>query len=251
MRKIYASLEERDVLDPTEHDWEPARAFFEARQAGPDHPGSSDAWKGWNAELQMDVSGNGAGSSQSAVGTSSNPTVHLPHLLQILGPSSLTLYKHVLGRRRIMIYTQPPVEAACVLCQVAADLCFEEQVPPPPEASLSPDDPESRRRLKGKSKEGIKVLGMVTLSDLEKLDAESKIGRGWIACTTDAIFLEKPSYYDLLIDLTTVPSKASRPTLSSSKTFEQFNGTGRKIHHRLSTVRFTWSDVKLVRLAIL
>lgn len=60
--------------------------------------------------------------------TSHHPTLHLPHLLRILGPSSLTLYKHVLGRRRILIYTQPPVEAACILCQVAADMCFDDQL---------------------------------------------------------------------------------------------------------------------------
>jgi hypothetical protein len=43
-------------------------------------------------------------------------TLHLPHLLHILGPSSLTLYKYVLGRHRILIYTLPPVEAASILC---------------------------------------------------------------------------------------------------------------------------------------
>ncbi|KAH9058903.1 hypothetical protein EDB83DRAFT_2388249 [Lactarius deliciosus] len=32
------------------------------------------------------------------------------------------------------------------------------------------------------------------------LERDSQTGRGWIACTTDAVFLEKPQYYDLHID---------------------------------------------------
>lgn len=164
----------------------------------------------------------------------------------------LTLYKHVLGRRRILIYTLPPVEAACILCQVAADICYEAQLDPSLLTSEGTEDPSSwtRTRLGGKSKEGIKVLGMVTLSDLDKMHHEGKTGRGWIACTTDAIFLEKPSYYDLVIDLTTsTPSRTSRPTLYLSKPIQQSTAKGPT--HRLSLVRFTWSDVKLVRLSSL
>lgn len=62
-----------------------------------------------------------------------------------------------------------------------------------------------------------------------------------ISGTTDAIFLEKPACYDLVIDLTTsTPSKATRPTFYSSKLIE---GTR---NYKLSVVRFTWSDIKLV-----
>lgn len=87
---------------------------------------------------------------------------------------------------------------------------------------------------------------MVTLSDIARLEAESAKGRGWIACTTDAIFMEKPQYYDLIIDLTTsTPNKTSRPTLHMSKLASPSNGK-RKAGYKLETVRFTWSDVKLV-----
>lgn len=66
--------------------------------------------------------------------------------------------------------------------------------------------------------------------------------------TTDTIFLEKPSYYDVLIDLTTsTPSRTSRPTLYLSKPQQQQPGT-KGPTHRLSVFRFTWSDVKLVRI---
>ena len=65
--------------------------------------------------------------------------------------------------------------------------------------------------------------------------------------TTDAIFMEKPSYYDLLIDLTTSTPKATRPTFYSSKPILSSQvGSSRGPTHRLSTIRFAWSDVKLV-----
>ena len=110
--------------------------------------------------------------------TQANPTLHLPHVLRVLGPSSLTLYKHVLGRRRILIYTQPPVEPACMLCQVAADICSEDQSAL--ESLESTTVP--RRWLKGKHKEGINVLGVITLHDIGRLERESETRRGWIAC---------------------------------------------------------------------
>jgi len=193
----------------------------------------------------------------------SNPTLHLPHLLRVLGPSTLTLYKHVLGRRRILIYTLPPVEAACILCRVAADMCYEDQID---YLSGSTEGGRYSDRLMGKCKEGINVLGMVTLNDLDMLHHLGRGGRGWIACenelvfhsctlivtigTTDAIFLEKPSYYDLVIDLTTcTPSKASRPTLYISRPLPQQLGS-RGPSHRLSVMRWTWSDVKLVSLMV-
>jgi DENN domain-containing protein 11 len=107
-----------------------------------------------------------------------NPTLQLAHFLRILGPSALTLYKHVLCRRRILIYTQPPVEAACVLCQIAADMCFEDQI-----AVESSEGAPLRPRQRGKQKGGINVLGIITLHDINFLEQESNTGRGWIACT--------------------------------------------------------------------
>ncbi|THH31679.1 hypothetical protein EUX98_g2518 [Antrodiella citrinella] len=243
---IYARLEDRDILEPADSDWDSARVFFEERKVRrPDLGGAGD-WSGWSAEFD--------GADQNSFATS--PTLHLPHMLRILGPSSLTLYKHVLGRQRVLIYTSPPVEAACVLCQVAADICYDDQyeddIPSsagstrnPNSSASSHERRELRSRLKKKSKDVVKVLGIVTLHDIEKLQEESKTGRGWIACTTDAIFLEKPSYYDLIIDLTTAsPSgRTSRPTLYIPKPISQPGPRGPT--HRLSTVRFTWSDVKL------
>jgi len=81
---------------------------------------------------------------------------------------------------------------------------------------------------------------------VDRMQEEGKTGRGWIACTTDAIFLEKPSCYDLVIDLTSLTSnKATRPTLHVSRPLPQ-PAKGRGPTHQLSTTRFAWSDIKLV-----
>ncbi|KAJ7075267.1 hypothetical protein B0H15DRAFT_867468 [Mycena belliarum] len=227
---IYSQFESSASLVPVESDWEPARAFFNERRVVRADLGGAGDWNGWSHELLERLDDDF---------TEQNPTVHLPHLLRILGPSSLTLYKHVVGRRRILIYTLPPVEAASILCQVAADMAYEHQV----EYDTSPGSPSSR--LHGKCKDGISVLGMVTLNDLDRLHQEGTTGRGWVACTTDAIFLEKPSCYDLLIDLTTsTPNKATRPTFYSSRPVQP-TSPARGPTHRLSVVRFAWSDIKL------
>jgi hypothetical protein len=109
----------------------------------------------------------------------------------------------------------------------------------------------SSLRLKGRTRESIRVFGMVTLSDLDMLQSESDCQKGWVACTTDAIYLEKPSLYDLVIDLTTsTPSKSSRPTLHLSRPTEWSEG-GNGRNHKLSQVRFTWSDMKVVSVLVL
>lgn len=128
-------------------------------------------------------------------------------------------------------------------------MCFEDQTTqtsgPPTEGGV----PVATPKLKGKHKEGINVLGSVTLHDIDMLERESRTGRGWIACTTDAVFLEKPQYYDLVIDVTTYASErlaTARPGLQLAIK-EPYT---RRPTYRLSTVRFTWSDVKLVSFPI-
>ncbi|KAI0791253.1 hypothetical protein C8Q75DRAFT_805607 [Abortiporus biennis] len=283
VHSIYTSLENRAVLEPTEGDWEPAERFFEERKVKRADLGGAGDWDGWSAEFDASsVSTFGSRTNASDFNPSSpisassssspssslpppdpTPTLHLPHLLHILGPSTLTLYKHLLGRKRILIFTAPPVEVACILCHVAADMCLDDQIdydqqqddlisfdsssPRPARKSTSTADTR-RNSFKGKSKAGVSVLGMVTLNDLDRLTREDKSGRGWVACTTDALFLERPQYYDLLIDLTTAspPSgsngRFARPTFYSPKIGGESTGSGRQ---RLSVVRFTWNDVKL------
>lgn len=222
-----------ESLELLDEDWEPARSFFEDRKVRRSDLGGAGDWNGWSHDLD----------EFKTDPPTAAPTMHLTHLLRILGPSSMTLYKHVIGRRRILIFTLPPVEPACILCHVAADMCFENQVESSMTQASLPDNP---KRIKSRLKESINVLGMVTLSDLDRLKVESQSGRGWIACTTDALFLEKPAYYDLLIDLTTsTPNKTTRPTFYTSKPISSSESSLRSPTHRLSTIRFAWSDVKL------
>jgi len=87
------------VLEPRDDDWEPARIFFEERKLKRADLGGAGDWTGWSEELD--------GAFSETI--DSHPSLHLPHLLRILGPSSLTLYKHILGRKRVLIYTLPRV----------------------------------------------------------------------------------------------------------------------------------------------
>ncbi|KAL1744728.1 hypothetical protein HDZ31DRAFT_37922 [Schizophyllum fasciatum] len=125
---IYARLEASGVLEPSAGDWDAARAFFESRKVRDPSLGGAGDWNGWVADLEDPPSSDGFVNPDPS---SQPPVLHLPHLLRILGPTALTLYKHILGRRRIMVYTLPPVEAACILCQVASDLCLEVQLQDP------------------------------------------------------------------------------------------------------------------------
>ena len=66
--------------------------------------------------------------------------------------------------------------------------------------------------------------------------------------TTDAVFLEKPQYYYLVIDMMTFsPERATCPGLQLSVRSQMVTPKSRRASYRLSTVRFTWSDVKLGR----
>ncbi|KAI9433131.1 hypothetical protein H4582DRAFT_1820081, partial [Lactarius indigo] len=222
--------------DSSQDVWAPTRRFFELRKARLEDLGGAGA-----EELEFDMDDGGIEDGGDGYEPFTPPTLHLPHLLRVLGPSSLTLYKHVLGRRRILIYTQPPVEAACFLCQVAADMCFEDQTTP----TTQGEGHGATLELKGKHKEGINVLGMVTLHDIDTLERESRTGRGWIACTTDAVFLEKPQYYDLVVDLTSYAPTERRATARPGLQLATKESYARRPTYRLSTIRFTWSDVKL------
>ncbi|KAI0260622.1 hypothetical protein BC834DRAFT_973341 [Gloeopeniophorella convolvens] len=201
-RELHAS----GLAEDTDAYWAPARQFFDARVARRTDLGGAGAWGGWGAELDGEAA-------------QAHPALHLPHALRLLGPSALTLYKHLLGRRRVLLYTAPPLASASVLCHALADMCFA----PEPAPAL-------RRRDEHPGEDGVRVLGVVTLHDLAMLERESARGRGWIACTTDTMFLEKPQHYDLLVDLS-APASVGRPAL--------------RLAPRLTSVRFTWSDVAL------
>jgi len=206
-------------------DWDHAAAFFAARKIR-STLSHSDEWGGWNKELE----------SSGSIPLN-DPILHLPHLLDLLGPSFLTIYKHVLGRRRIMIYAAPPIEDAGIFCQVLADICLEDQL-----GNILSDSEGISGSSSNRPMRGIANLGTVTLHDIDRLQEQSQSQRGWVACTTDALFLEKQKYYDLLIDMTAPMSRrGARPVLYASN----MQGSGTRLSNRRNVVRFTWSDVKM------
>ncbi|EAU83600.2 hypothetical protein CC1G_07973 [Coprinopsis cinerea okayama7 len=209
------------------------------------------------------------------------PTLQLPSLLTLLGPSSVTLFRHLLARKRIMVFTNVPVGPACTMCYAMVDMV---------RAVQSNDPTDDDVTISPRHSAPVRVLGMLTLNDLVSetksglLEDKIEEGRGWVACTTDALFLEKPQYYDLLIDLTalstysTLSSSASssglysttsrsssspssgpsldsngkkpsnlasnrpRPTFYVSKLS---SSSGSRPSYKLSQTRWAWSDVRL------
>ncbi|KAH9003941.1 hypothetical protein EDB84DRAFT_1584805, partial [Lactarius hengduanensis] len=102
------------------------------------------------------------------------------------------------------------------------------------------EGPNTAPELKGKLKEGINILGIVTLHNIDMLERESRTNHGWILCMTEAVFLEKPQYHKLVIDLTSyAPAEGPGLQLAIKGPY------ARRPTYRFSTVRFTRSDVKL------
>ncbi|KAG8924145.1 hypothetical protein FRC02_010624 [Tulasnella sp. 418] len=192
-------------------------------------------------------------SETSSASPSTHPLLHLPHFLRLVGPSFITLFKHVLARKRVLLYSRAPVEATCLLAMASIDTAFG--------AGRSTETPD----LEGvgdtsyiRDDRPPTALGIVGLIDIEKLEAETKKGLGWVACTTDAIFLEKPHLYDLIVDLTSISfsspltssSNPSRPTFyiskpASSAPSSSSSKSNKPPPYKLSQVRFTFSDLRI------
>ncbi|TEB26389.1 hypothetical protein FA13DRAFT_1889921 [Coprinellus micaceus] len=149
------------------------------------------------------------------------PTLALPSVLSLLGQRLLRYTATCSHGKRILIYTKPPVEFACgyVAMQLLNMVRSVQQEVQEGYMDDAEDGKVTVIPSRHSPSETTRILGMVTLHDLlgskfgddgdtEHSD-EDGVGRGWIACTTDALFLEKPSYYDLLIDLTSVGVSSS------------------------------------------
>ncbi|KAH9014293.1 hypothetical protein EDB85DRAFT_2157513 [Lactarius pseudohatsudake] len=72
----------------------------------------------------------------------------------------------------------------------------------------------------------------------------SRAGRGLKACMIDAVFLEKLQHHHLVIYLTYAPHEYN--TSYSGLLLAIKEPYARRLAYCLSTVRFTWSDVKLL-----
>ncbi|TFK22844.1 hypothetical protein FA15DRAFT_671093 [Coprinopsis marcescibilis] len=206
----------------------------------------------------------------------SPPTLRLPSILSLLGASSITLFKQLIARKRVLIYTNPPVQQACEMCYAVVDMV--RGVQSAANGGLVDDLVQEGVTFPPRHTLPVQVFGMLTLNDLINQDKLSlvedreKTGTGWVACTTDALFLEKPQYYDLLIDLTALSSYSSsaysshypsnqagptgtkkppnvnllsnrpRPTFYLSK---PASSNSSKQSNKLSLTRWAWSDVRL------
>ncbi|CAG8763452.1 2178_t:CDS:2, partial [Acaulospora colombiana] len=148
--KHISALERHSIhLEDNKKNKKPLEEYFEKHRAPNLHVNSEEFWNGWEPELSD--------------ATMDHPAFHLSHVLHILGISSLTLFKHSLGRRKILIYTNPPVESACLLAQLAAVISTGEE------------------GASGVSTRRINVLGVIGLMDLARIEKENAQSNGWIA----------------------------------------------------------------------
>jgi len=122
-----------------------------------------------------------------------------------------------------MIYTHPAAELSCLMAIIASEVCHQDRG--------------------AASERPITVLGMVGLADLDRLALETSRGYGWIACTTDKIFLDKTMTYDLIIDFTT-PTQDHTLTLRPAFYAAQCRFVGTQRETRLDLIRFTFSDLR-------
>ncbi|KAH9168579.1 hypothetical protein EDB89DRAFT_2231797 [Lactarius sanguifluus] len=175
-----------------------------------------------------------------------SPTLHLPPAAR-----AGSLLVHAIQSRSQspeenthLIYAQPPVEVPCFLFQVAADLCFEDQTTLTTQGSGSGVAPQ----LKGKHKDRIDVLGIVTLQDIDMFKGESRTGYSRIACTTNAMFLEKPLAIrpGHLLNLLRIHRAPVRPCPGLQLAIKE--PYARRPTYHLSTGGSTWSDTELDRI---
>ncbi|KAF8321111.1 hypothetical protein DL93DRAFT_2152373 [Clavulina sp. PMI_390] len=155
------------------------------------------------------------------------PISSFPEFLATLGPCTPTLLKAILCSRRIVIYTHPSTEMASRFATLATQICF---------SSLPSHSQQAFT-------ESFSNVGLVGLFDIERLKAMSQNGQGWIACTTEKLFLEKPQLYDMVIDLTTPPAPASRPLLFQS--YPTSPPSSSPATYRLRPIAPTFSDIYL------
>ncbi|KAG9093648.1 hypothetical protein FS749_014021, partial [Ceratobasidium sp. UAMH 11750] len=90
-------------LEATPEDWEPLTEYFESHRQPDIVPSESaleipELWSGWEHEL--------------STASPNHPLHHLPCLLHAFGPSIMTLFRFVLARRRVLIYTRVPTSAS-------------------------------------------------------------------------------------------------------------------------------------------
>ncbi|KAF9212308.1 hypothetical protein BGZ59_006922 [Podila verticillata] len=127
---------------------------------------------------------------------------YLEHVLA-MGPSIFILWKAALLKKRILIYTPPPVETACL---AVYNTCLLATIP---FGTVAP---------RVKSGDRIQPLFCVGIHDMDNM---MKATSGYVACTTDKLFLFKPQLFDVLVEI-----PASQP---SQETYQLPQQTGPKI----------------------
>ncbi|KAG0049639.1 hypothetical protein BGZ83_005536 [Gryganskiella cystojenkinii] len=112
-----------------------------------------------------------------------------------MGPAIFLIWKAALLKKRILIYTPPPVEPACL---AVYNICLMATIPSGA-ATLSSN----------RCHERVQPLFCVGINDIEHIEA---LHGGYVACTTDKLFMFKPHLYDVLVDLSAQSLKVQYST---------------------------------------
>lgn len=123
-----------------------------------------------------------------------DPATYLLTMHRFLGPLMLPLLKALHVSRRVLLYCPPPVERAAILAFNLAELMHASFVHAP--------------HVPG----GVRVRGLLTLHDLDKLLAESvPPASAWVAWTSDRLLLEKTTIYDISVDVSSCAFLSEAP----------------------------------------
>ncbi|KAF9918837.1 hypothetical protein BX616_005215 [Lobosporangium transversale] len=126
----------------------------------------------------------------------SHPSHHFLRLVHTMGPAIYTIWKAALTRKRILICTKTPIEPSCLFVY---NICLMATIPP---GAISYSQTKFTERMQ--------PLFCVGLHDIDNMQ---NIQGGYVACTTDKLFLFKPQLYDVLVDLSSTNYKSAYPRI--------------------------------------
>ncbi|KAG0376303.1 hypothetical protein BGX24_007936 [Mortierella sp. AD032] len=121
----------------------------------------------------------------------SHPSHQFLQLVESFGPSVYTLWKAALSRKRILIYTPPPIESTCL---AVYNICLMATIP---SGELQLAQTRSNERLQ--------PLFCVGIQDIDNM---ASLRGGYVACTTEKLFMFKLHLFDLVVDLSATSGSA-------------------------------------------
>ncbi|KNC50712.1 uncharacterized protein AMSG_06596, partial [Thecamonas trahens ATCC 50062] len=145
---------------------------------------AADGDEGASSSLQPISDPLGPLVSQQDQLTAVNPVARFENFVRYFGPSIFVLWKAMLLKKRILFFSRPPIEVVCFRVFFACLLAHHD-IPMVFDMALNP-------------------LFYVSVADIDQLEQYAADRTPFVACTTEAIFAEKPALYDVYVNNQTV-----------------------------------------------